>query len=457
MKVLVCGAGQVGFNIARQLAAEHNDVTVVDMSSELIARVNESLDVQAMVGHASHPDVLERAGASDSDMIIAVTYADEINMVACQVAHSIFKVPTKIARVSAQNYLRPAWRDLFARDHMPIDVIISPEMEVANAVMRRLEIPGASDVFPFAEGLVRVISVFIEDHCPIIDTPLRQLTELFPDLHIRVMGIIRGDRTFVPSPDEEMNPGDEVYFAVDSRHVGRAMASFGHEEQEARSVVVVGAGNIGMLLAKQLETEQPEVRVKLIEVDIHQAERAADRLDGAIVLHGDTLDREILDEANIRNTEAIIAVTNDDQVNILASLIAKREGCQSAIALVNNISYSPLIHSLGVDVVVSPRASTVSTILQHVRRGRIRSLYSVGDGVAEVIEGEVLQTSRLAGTALRDSRVQNVIVGALVRGGQVIIPKGDTVIETNDKVVLFALKDAVKKVERLFSVRPDFF
>ena len=177
-------------------------------------------------------------------------------------------------------------------------------------------------------------------------------------------------------------------------------------------------------------------------------------------LSGDVLGRkirEILDEANIRNTEAIIAVTNDDQVNILASLIAKREGCQSAVALVNNISYSPLIHSLGVDVVVSPRASTVSTILQHVRRGRIRSLYSVGDGVAEVIEGEVLQTSRLAGTALRDSRVQNVIVGALVRGGQVIIPKGDTVIETNDKVVLFALKDAVKKVERLFSVQPDFF
>ena len=312
-------------------------------------------------------------------------------------------------------------------------------------------------MFPFAEGLVRVISVFIEDHCPIIDTPLRQLTELFPDLHIRVMGIIRGDRTFVPSPDEQMHPGDEVYFAVDSRHVGRAMASFGHEEQEARSVVIVGAGDIGMLLGKQLETEQPEVRVKLIEVDIQKAERAADRLDGAIVLHGDTLDREILDEANIRNTEAIIAVTNDDQVNILASLIAKREGCQSAVALVNNISYSPLIHSLGVDVVVSPRASTVSTILQHVRRGRIRSLYSVGDGVAEVIEGEVLQTSRLAGTALRDSRVQNVIVGALVRGGQVIIPKGDTVIETNDKVVLFALKDAVRKVERLFSVRPDFF
>ena len=457
MKVLVCGAGQVGFNIARQLAAEQNDVTVVDMSSELIARVNESLDVQAMIGHASHPDVLERAGAPDADMIIAVTFADEINMVACQVAHSIFNVPTKIARISAQNYLQPIWQDLFSRDHMPIDVIISPEMEVANAVMRRLEIPGASDVYSFADGLVRVISVFVDEKCPIIDTPLRQLTELFPDLHIRVMGIIRGEHSFVPNPNQEMQAGDEVYFAVDSKHVGRAMASFGHEEHEARSIVIVGAGNIGVLLAKQLESEHPNVRVKLIEVDMERAELVADQLDNAIVLHGDSLDREILDEANIRNTETIIAVTDDDQVNILASLIAKREGCQSAVALVNNISYSPLIHSLGVDVVVSPRASTVSTILQHVRRGRIRSLYSVGDGLAEVIEGEVLQTSRLAGTALRDSRVPNVIIGALVRDGDVVIPKGDTVIETNDKVVLFALKDAVKKVERLFSVRPDFF
>jgi trk system potassium uptake protein TrkA len=457
MKVIVCGAGQVGFNIARQLAAEQNDVTVIDTSPELIARVNEALDVQAMVGYASHPDVLERAGARDTDMIVAVTYADEINMIACQVAHAIFNVPTKIARIRAQTYLYPEWQKLFGSDRLGIDVVISPEIEVARAVIRRIEVPGASDVASFADGLVRVISVFIAEDCPIRDTPLRQLTELFPDLHIRVMGIIRAGETLVPAPEDTMIAGDEVYFAVDAAHVTRAMASFGYEEREARSVVIGGGGNIGLLLAKQFEAEHPNVRVKLIEFNKARAEEIADQLVNATVINGDLLDRTILEEAGIKDTEAIIAVTDDDQVNILASLIAKREGCQSAIALINELSYGPLIHSLGIDVVINPRASTVSTILQFIRRGRIRRLYSLADGVAEIIEGEVLPTSNLAGTTVRESKLAHVVIGALVRGDDVITPKGDTVIQPSDKVIVFALKDVVKKVERMLSVRPDSF
>ena len=458
MKVIVCGAGQVGFSIARHLASENNDVTVIDQAPDLVRRVNELLDVQGMVGYASHPDVLEKAGARDADMIIAVTYADEVNMVACQVAHSLFDVPTKIARVRAQSYLAPIWADLFGRDNMPIEVTISPEIEVARAVSRRLEVPGASDMVPFADDKVRVIGVLIDENCPIIDTPLRQLTELFSGLSMRVLGMLRGERTITPTGNDAMEVGDEVYFAADVAHVRRAMAAFGHEEREARRVVIVGGGNIGLFLAKQLEEEHPGVNVKIIEASIARAEQAADQLGHAVVLHGDALDSEILQEANIQAAETLVAVTNDDQVNVLAGLLAKRHGCQRSIVLINNMSYAPLVISLGIDVVVSPRAITVSTILQHVRRGRIRQVYSLQEGRAEVIEGEALETSPLVGTPLREIRLPSgIIVGAVLRDGAVIIPRGETVIAAGDRVVIFAAADMVKKVEQMFSVRPEFF
>ncbi len=458
MKVIVCGAGQVGYAIARQLASEHNDVTVIDHSPELIERISDALDVHALVGHASHPDVLELAGAEGADMLIAVTQVDEVNMVACQLGHSLFNVPMKIARVRAQSYLEPIWRNLFSRENMPIDVIISPEVEVARAVIRRLEAPGASDMLPFADDLVRMISVHVGEDCPIIDTPLRQLTALFPDLHIRVVGIIREDKIMVPSADDQMLAGDEVYFIVDTRHVSRAMVAFGHEEEEARRVIIVGGGNIGLFLAKQLEEEHADVRVRVIEANKARAELVADQLGHAVVIHGDALDREILEEANIEATETIAAITNDDQVNILASLLAKRAGCQRTITLVNNLSYGPLVRSLGIDVVVSPRASTVSTILQHVRRGRIRGLHSVGDGIAEVIEAEALETSQLVGASIRETKLPaGIIIGALVRDEDVIIPRGDTVIKAHDRVIVFSAAEVVKKVEQLFSVRSDFF
>ncbi|MCZ6466959.1 MAG: Trk system potassium transporter TrkA, partial [Alphaproteobacteria bacterium] len=230
MKVIVCGAGQVGFNIARHLALEKNDVTVIDQSPELIRKVTDTLDVQGVIGHASHPNVLEQAGAADADMIIAVTYADEVNMMACQVAHSIFDVPTKIARVRHQSYLEPVWANLFSRDNMPIDVIISPEIEVARAVTRRLEVPGAFEMISLADDKVKLLGVRCEDTCPLVNTPLRQLTQLFPDLNIVIVGLMREDRRIVPKGDDQMLPGDEVYFVVDSDQVARAMSAFGHEE-----------------------------------------------------------------------------------------------------------------------------------------------------------------------------------------------------------------------------------
>ena len=458
MKVIVCGAGQVGFHIARQLAAENNDVTVVDQSVELTRRVSDALDVQAMVGFGSHPDALERAGARDADMIIAVTQADEVNMVACQVAHSLFDVPTKIARVRAQSYLDPIWADLFSRDHLPIDVIISPEIEVARAISRRLFVPGAFDSIPLADGKVRVIGVRCNDDCPVINTPLRQLTGIFPDLNIVVVGILRHDQTIVPTAEDQMLAGDEVYFVADNEHVARAMVVFGHDEHEARRIIIAGGGHIGQFLARLVREEHPGVNAKIIEFNKEQAERAALALPETTVLNGDALDPELLHEANVQSTEALIAVTNDDETNILVSLLAKRHGCERALTLINNMDYASLITTLGVDAVVSPRAITVSTILQHVRRGRIRAVHALREGFGEIMEAELLETSTLIGKAIRDADLpEGVLIGAIVRDGEVVIPRAGTALRAGDRVVMFVATEAVKEVERLFAVRLEYF
>ena len=457
MKVVICGAGQVGFNIARYLSLENNDVTVIDQSPELIGKVNDSLDVQAFVGHASHPDALERAGAADADMLIAVTFADEVNMVACQVAHSLFSVPTKIARVRHQSYLSPEWAGMFSRENMPIDVIISPEIEVASAIQQRLTVPGTLDIIPLADDKVRVIGVRCTETCPIINTPLRQLTELFPELSIVVVCITRNDNPFIPSADDRMLEGDEVYFVADTTHVQRALAAFGHEEEEAHRIIIIGGGNIGMNLAQALESETG-ITVRLIEISKDRARAVAEALPNTNITLGDALDSEILREAGVETADTVIAVSDDDETNILASLLAKRYGVERAVTLINSTSYAPLITRLGIDVAVSPRTITVSTILQHVRRGRIRSVHSLADGFAEVIEAEAVETSPLAGNTLREAGLpSDVIVGALVRDGNVIIPRADTLIENNDDVVLLASARSVKKVEKLFSVQLEFF
>jgi trk system potassium uptake protein TrkA len=458
MKVIVCGAGQVGFNIAHYLAGESNDVTVIDQRPDLIRKITDTLDVQAILGHASHPSVLEQAGAGDADMIIAVTHADEVNMVACQVAHSLFNVPTKIARIRSQTYLQPMWAALFNREHLPIDVIISPEIEVARAITRRLGVPGAIDVIPMAGDKVRLIGVRCDQQTPLINTPLRQLTVLFPDLNIVIIGIVRDGRPIVPTAEDQMLDGDEVYFVVDTQHVPRALDAFGREGQEARKIVIFGGGNVGLFLAQQIEEEHPAASVKVIEADKERAEYVAKSLHRAVVLHGDVLDPEILTEAGVAHAEAVVSVTNDDETNILASLLAKRYGARRSMSLINKTTYSALMGPLGIDVVVSPRAITVSNILQHVRRGRIHAVHSLHEGFGELIEADALETSSLVGKPLREVKLPNgVLLGAVVRNGAVISPRGTTVIQAGDRVVLFAASEAVKKVEKMFSVRLEYF
>lgn len=458
MKVIICGAGQVGFSIARHLATENNDVTVIERSPELIDKLRASLDVRVVQGHASHPTMLEQAGAADADMLIAVTQSDEVNMVACQVGHAVFSVPTKIARIRAQSYLSPLAADLFKRENLPIDVIISPEIEVARAIIRRLEVPGAFDMVPFAGDRVRIVGIHLAEDCPLVDTPLRHLTELFPNLNTVIVGIIRNDRLIVPTGDDQLLVGDSVYVSVDTPHMERTLAAFGHEEEEARRVLVIGGGNVGFFLAREFHRTHPRVNIKIIEQDLARAEYLSEQLPGVVVLRGDALDTDLLREANVQETQTVVTVSNDDETNVLAAVLAKKEGAQKAITLTNNTTYASLAGTLGIDVFVDPRESTVSSILQHMRRGRIRGLRSLAGGRAEVVEGEALETSPLVGKPLREIRLPDgIIIGAIIRNDQVIMPRGATIIEPGDRVVIFATSERIRKVEEYFSVRLEFF
>ena len=458
MKVIICGAGQVGFSIARYLAQEGNDVTVIDRSADLTRKISDSLDVKAVTGQASHPAVLEAAGANDAELLIAVTQSDEVNMVACQVGHSLFNITTKIARIRQQGYLEAQWADLYTRESIPIDVVISPEREIARAIARRLDVPGTLDMISLVDDKVKLVGVRIYENCPVIKTPLRQLTQLFPDLNVVVTGIVRGEKSFIPEADDQLEAGDEIYFVVDTNHLKRALSAFGHEEIEARRIVVFGGGNIGEYLGRQIEQEHRNVNLKIIEFDKGRAEVVARSLKRSAVLQGSVLDGDILDEANVAAAETVVAVTNDDETNILASLLAKSKGCKRVITLVNSETYMPLIPALGIDVLVGPRAITVSSILHYVRRGRIHSVHSLREGFGELIEADAIETSNIVGKPLQETDLpEGVIVGAVVRDGKVIVPRGSTVIETGDRVVLFARSEAVRQVEKMFSVRLEYF
>ena len=458
VKIIVCGAGQVGFDIARQLSVEDNDVTVIDHDTERIRKVREALDVQTFQGVASYPDILDRAGAETADMLIAVTLSDEINMVSCQVGHTLFNVPIKMARVRHNAYLEASWRHLFSRDHMPIDVLISPENEVVAAIHRILEAPGAIDVIGFADGSVSLVGMRLNEDCPVVNTPLRQLTELFPDLNITIIYIIRNEQAIFPRDMDQLLPGDEVYFVLDSNHIGRARSIFGHEERQAERVVIIGGGSIGFQLAQGLEHREPSINVKLIESNKERAEFVADQLERTIVIAGNALDSEILEEASVPTAETIVAVSDDDEVNVLACVLAKSHGCARAVTLINETTYAPLVSPLGIDTAINPRDITVSRILEHIRRGRIHSVHTLQGGDAEVIEADAMESAPVIGVPLKEARLpKGVLVGALVRDGTVIIPRGESTIEKGDRVIIFSPHDAIKKVEKLLSVAFGYF
>jgi len=458
MKVIICGAGQVGWQIARHLSGEKNDVTVVDSNVDLVRRATDTLDVQGLAGFGSYPDILDRAGARDADMIIAATHSDEVNMVTCQVAHSVFSVPRKIARLRSQSYLDAIYSDLYRRDHMPIDVVISPEREVAEAALKRLKAPAAFDTENFLNGQALLLGLRLADDCPVLNTPLRQLSDLFSTLRVIVLSVRRDGKLFAPEAGDQLFQGDEIYIFVHADDMARSMEVFGKTHSKQDRIVVVGGGNIGLTVAKSLEQSNTRVHAKVIERSRHHAETAAEALERTIVLHGDGMESNILNEAGIMQADAILSVTDDDKTNMLTAVRAKASGCPFAIALINDPTLLPMLDPLGIDAYINPRATTVSSILRHIRHGRVRGVYSIGDAEAEVIEAEVLSTSTIAGSAIRDIDFpEGVLIGGVQKAGEFVKPTGSLRIDAGDIIVLFSLADDVAEVEKLLQVTIDFF
>ncbi|SEO29577.1 trk system potassium uptake protein TrkA [Salinihabitans flavidus] len=458
MKVIICGAGQVGWQIARHLSGERNDVTVVDNNPELVRRATDTLDVQGIAGFASYPDILDRAGARDADMIIAATHSDEVNMVTCQVAHSVFSIPRKIARLRAQSYLDAIYSDLYRRDHMPIDVVISPEQEVAEAALKRMSAPTAFDTETFLGNRMQMLGIALDEDCPVLNTPLRQLSDLFSTLSAVVVGVRREGRLFAPEPKDQLFAGDDIYVFTLISDVGRTFEVFGKKPRKQERVIIIGGGTVGLMVAQKLEARADRVRAKVIERDRAVAERAAEALERTIVLNGDGLDVALLSEASVDRADAILALTDDDKTNLLASVRGKSRGCGMAIALINDPSFVPLMKPLGIDAYINPRGTTVSSILRHIRHGRVRDVYSIGDAEAEIIEAEVLSTSPIAGRQVRDIDFpEGVLIGGILKDGDILKPRGGTRIDEGDVIALFALSGDVPEVERLLQVSIDYF
>jgi trk system potassium uptake protein TrkA len=454
VRVIVCGAGQVGSAIARQLATEGIDVTVIDSSPDQARRVDESYDVRGMVGHASHPEVLERAGAQDADMLIAVTRSDEVNMVACQVAYSLFNVRRRIARLRHTGYLERRRRGLYGTDQLPIDVIISPEVEVASGIERRLKTPGAFDTVPLAEGRVQLLGIHCNTGtCAIVGHPLRDLPTLLPDVGFVVLAIVRAGVAIVPKGQDRIERGDDVYVVAQADHVQPIMRFFGHEEEVARRVVIIGGGNVGLNLAKRIVQSAPGTALRIIEHSRERAEFIARELgESAIVLHGDALDKEVLTEANIGAAQTVIAVTNDDENNIFASVLAKRAGCARAITLVNKSSYEPLLPVLGIDAVVTPNAITISSILRHVRHRSVSALYTLREDFGEVIEATAQEGSPLVSGPLSTVGLPpGMLIGAIVRKDDVVIPGRDTLVQPGDRVIALVTYKDLRRAEALLA------
>ena len=454
MNIIICGAGKVGFSISKQLSAQGHSVTIVDQSPEDIKKINETQDVKGIVGRATFPSVLENAGAANTDMIIAVTKNDETNMIICQLAHSLFNINKKIARIRSKEFLEGKWSKLYNKSNLPIDVIISPEAEVAKSLFRKLEAPGALDSVPFAEDKIKVLEILVENDCPIINLSLKNLTEKFPDFRSNIVGAVREGKFIFLKKTDKLIEGDKVYVVVSADQITQILKAFGHEEKTAKKILIVGGGNIGLNLAKIIEANFEGTRVKIIEKNKERAELIASELSSSIVICGNALDEEILKEANIEEMETILALTNDDEDNIMVCVLAEKYSpSKRTIAIVNKSNYSLLQKSLNIDDLVDPRMTTVSRIMEHVHKGTIETVYSVLDGEYEFIEAEILEKSELLNKSIKNSNLpEHIRIGAVLRDDKVIIPKSDFVFEKDDLVVFLAKRELLKEVESIFRI-----
>ncbi len=457
MKIIILGAGQVGASVAANLASEANDITVVDENSTTLQDLQDRLDIRTIEGHASHPDTLVQAGADDADMIIAVTHSDETNMIACQVAYTLFHTPTKIARVRSVEYLNHM--RLFAQEALPIDVLISPEQLVTDYIQRLIENPGALQVLDFAGGKVQLVAVHAYYGGPLVGHELRDLKEHMPGIDARVASIFRQGKPITPVGDTIIEADDEVFFVAARKHIRTVMGELRKMDKPVKRVMLAGGGNIGMRLASAIEGNY---QVKIIERLQDRARMLSETLDKTIVLLGDAADEELLQEENIENTDVFCALTNDEEANILSAMLAKRLGARKVMSLINRASYVNLVQSGTIDVAISPQQATIGSLLTHIRRGDVVMVHSLRRGAAEAIEAVAhgdSSSSKVVGRAIDEIKLpKGTTIGAIVRGEEVIIAHHDTVIEIDDHVILFlADKKCIQQVERLFQVGVTFF
>ena len=454
MNIIICGAGRVGFTIAKLLSDQNHSITIIDQSSEDIQKINESLDVKAIVGKATSPSVLDKANTNDADMIIAVTRNDEINMLICQIAYSIFKVPKKIARIRSQEYLDPKFSSLFNKENLPIDYVISPEVEIAKSIQRKLEAPGALDNVPFADNKIRLLEILIDEKCPIYGIKLSDLTKKFPNLKAYILGVIRDDKFKIIKKNDTLKHNDKAYIVVNSNQMQETLTVFGHNEKISNKILIIGGGNIGLNLAKNIEQTFESARLKIIEKSKDRAEYIANELNDTIVINGDGLDEDVLNEANLDEVETVLALTNDDEDNLMVSvLVEKFSSNKRTMALINKPNYSLLQSSLKIDDLIDPRMNTVSSILKHVHKGTIENAYTILNGEYEVIEADIIETSELINKKLKDSNLPDEIrIGAILRGQEIITPSSNYVFQKNDTVVLLSKRDQLPTVENMFRI-----
>lgn len=457
MKIIILGAGQVGISTAEILAKEDNDITLIDNVASQVEGLQDRLDIRTIVGSASHPSVLEQAGGPDADLILAVTDQDEVNMAACQVAYTLFRTPKKIARIRSVEYLTHT--EIFSDDSIPVDVIISPEQLITQHVLHLIEYPGALQVVDFAGGKIQLVGLKAYHGGPLVGRELRTIREDLPTVEARVAAIYRHDRPIIPEGDTIIEPNDEVFIVAAAPHIPVVMSEFCPVEAPGQNIMLVGAGKIGLQLARTLE--QNNYQVKLIEHGAERARQVAEQLDATIVLRGDAADEDLMLQENIDAMDVFCSLTNDDEANILSAMLAKRLGAHRAMALINRSAYVDLIESSVLDVAISPSLITVGSLLTHVRRGDTIAVHSLRRGAAEAIEtiahGDATSSSVVGRRIEEISLPSGTRVGALLRNQEVIIPHHDTVIEAEDHVILFVIdKKHIRDVERLFQVKVTF-
>ena len=454
MNIIICGAGRVGYTIAKLLSEQDHSITVIDQSSDDIQKINDDLDVKSIVGKATYPSVLEKANAEDADMIIAVTRNDEINMLICQIAFSIFKIGKKIARIRSQDYLNPKFSLVYNKENLPIDVIISPEVEIAKSIQRKLEAPGAIDNVPFADNKIRLLEIDVNEKCPLINIELNKITKKFPKLEANILGVVREEKFVILKKNDVLKLNDKAYVIINSSQMQLTLDAFGHNEKISNKFLIIGGGNIGFNLAKNLESSRESARIKIIEKNKERAEYIANELNNTLVINGNGLEEDVLKEANIDDSETVLALTNDDEDNLMVSvLVEKFSKDKRTMALINKPNYSILQSSLKIDDLIDPRMNTVSSILKHVHKGTIETAYSISNGDYEVIEAEIIDSSELIDKELKSSNLpENIRIGAVLRKNDIIIPSSQFVFKKKDIVVFLAKRDQLPVVENLFRI-----